>query len=202
MFSSGDAILMRAIVDGRVRWALPHTLVELTDDRVAWLIRPGTHGIAPGAYAEGRRHYVHDLARGGWTTVPHVWTTNRVLHLTPFGRAHSLALFWNDELDEFRGWYVNLQESLRRSRFGFDTRDHALDIWVEPDGTWHWKDEEELELAVELGVFTAAQAAEFRAEGERVLTEQPWPTGWEDWRPPSEWPLPELPPDWERVWIS
>ena len=34
------------------------------------------------------------------------------------------------------GWYVNLQEPLRRSRLGFDTDDLILDIWVQPGGSW------------------------------------------------------------------
>lgn len=199
MWSSGDPILMRAVVDGRVRWALPHTLVELTNERVVWLIRPGTRGISPVAYAEGRRHYINDLARGDWTTEPFEWHRNRVLRLTPFGRAHSLDLFWNEETDEFRGWYVNLQQPLTPSPFGYDMRDYALDIWVDADGSWQWKDEDELALGVELGVWSADEAAGFRAEGERVLAERPWPTGWEEWRPPPAWPLPELPDDWHVV---
>lgn len=190
---------MRAVVDGRVRWALPHTLVDLTDERVVWCMRPGTNGVAPVAYAEGRHHYLHDLASGDWETEPFTWHTNRVLRLTTFGRAHSLDLYWDDATDEFRGWYVNLQEPLRRSRFGYDMRDHALDVWVEPDGSWHWKDDDELALGVELGVWTAAEATAIRAEGERVVAERPWPTGWEDWRPDPAWPLPELPPGWDVV---
>jgi len=48
-------------------------------------------------------------------------------------------------------------------------------------------------------VFDARSAAKVRAEGERVIAERPWPTGWESWRPPAEWqPLP-LPEDWHVV---
>jgi hypothetical protein len=199
MRSPGDPILARAVVDGRVRCALPHTLVELTDERVVWLMRPGTACIAPAAYAEGRRHYVHDLARKDWKDASFVWHTNRVLRLTTFGRAHSFDLYWRDATDEFRGWYVNLQDPLVRTRFGFDFRDRILDIWIEPDGSWHWKDEDELELALGLGVLTSDEAAALRAEGERVVAECPWPTGWEDWRPDAAWLLPELPEDWNVV---
>jgi hypothetical protein len=31
-----------------------------------------------------------------------------------------------------------------------------------------------------------------------VLRERPWPTGLEDWLPPKEWTLPELPSGWDR----
>ena len=53
-----------------------------------------------------------------------------------------------------------------------------LDVWVEPDGSWQWKDEDELVEAIELGVFDEAGAAAVRAEGERVIERTPWPTGW------------------------
>jgi hypothetical protein len=42
-------------------------------------------------------------------------------------------------------------------------------------------------------------AAKVRAEGERVIASEPWPTGWEDWRPPSDWGPLELPEDWDVV---
>jgi hypothetical protein len=38
-----------------------------------------------------------------------------------------------------------------------------------------------------------------RAEGERVIAERPWPTGWEDWRPPRDWTRLPLPEDWDVV---
>ncbi len=60
----GETLLWRGVVDGRVRWALPHTLVELTEERVAWLMRPGTEGVAPAAYGQGRRGYIDDIAAG------------------------------------------------------------------------------------------------------------------------------------------
>ena len=52
------------------------------------------------------------------------------------------SLFW-DESWSFLGWYVNLQSPLRRSPLGFDMTDWALDVWVEPDGRWQWKDEDD-----------------------------------------------------------
>jgi len=61
--------------------------------------------------------------------------------------------------------------------------DHALDVLVEQDGTWRWKDEGDFAKAQRLGVFTPDEAALVRAEGERVIAARPWPTGWEDWRP-------------------
>jgi hypothetical protein len=52
---------------------------------------------------------------------------------------------------------------------------------------------------VHRGIFTAAQAAEIRAKGERMLALQPWPTGWEDWQPDPGWQAPSLPPGWDEL---
>ncbi len=64
-------------------------------------------------------------------------------------------------------------------------------------GEPQWKDEDELDAATRVGRLTPEQATAIRAEGERVWRERPWPTGWEDWRAPSEWTTPELPADWD-----
>lgn len=193
-FEPGDSVLWRGGVE-RVRWALPHTFVHEEDERLIIYCRPGVRGKRPKhAYVD----YPEQLATGDWEILDFEWKLNHVLRLTPFGRAHSVDLYWAGDTWEFRGWYVNLQAPIRRSRFGFDTRDHALDITVEPNGTWAWKDEDHLEQLVDLGVFSRAEAADIRGEGERVVAERPWPTGWEEWRPDPAWPLPTLPDGWER----
>jgi predicted RNA-binding protein associated with RNAse of E/G family len=96
-------------------------------------------------------------------------------------------------------WYVNLQTPLAFNDRFVDTTDQALDVVVHPDGTPAWKDEDELAEAVELGIWTEAEAREIRDEGERVIAEATWPTGWEEWRPPPDWGPLGLPRDWHVV---
>jgi hypothetical protein len=69
---------------------------------------------------------------------------------------------------------------------GIETTDHALDVVIDVDGSWRWKDEADFAEAQRLGVFSSEEAAAIRVEGERVVAARPWPTGWEDWRP--SWP--------------
>jgi hypothetical protein len=96
---------------------------------------------------------------------------------------------WNDASDEFAGYYINLQAPLRRTPIGYDSFDHVLDIVVAPDRSWRWKDEDEFEEAIQLGLLTPNEAADIRAEGERVIADLPslLPTGWENWRPDPHW---------------
>lgn len=53
-----------------------------------------------------------------------------------WARGRPLDLFWDAASWAFRGWYVNLQEPLRRTAVGHDMRDQALDIVIAPDGSW------------------------------------------------------------------
>jgi hypothetical protein len=118
------------------------------------------------------------------------WRPPGLLTLTRPGAAHSTSL-----LEE--GWYVNLQEPLRRTSLGFDTRDQLLDLVRSRDGRWRWKDEHELEQAVREGYVPTDEAAAIRAEGERVIAADPFPTGWEGWEPDPSWTAPALPSGWD-----
>jgi hypothetical protein len=192
----GDAVLLRGVFRERVRWATPHRLVELTDERVVAFLAVGTPGIRPDNYA--RKPYVEQLL-DGWNHVVGPWQTHHVLRVTPFAAAHSVDLFFSEDW-HFVCWYVNLQEPLRATRLGFDTFDQQLDIVVAPDGRWEWKDEQEFEDLRGTILEPAAHDA-VRAEGERVVRDieawrAPFDEGWEDWRPPAGWTVPELPEEW------
>jgi len=195
MRSDGDPTLLRFVRYGQVRRATPHVVVEDSAELVALYVPVGTLGKV--AVWDGSP--IRGQADREWALRDHVWDTYRVLRLIRCGAAHSLELFWEDETGAFAGWYVNLQEPLRRGPLGFDTDDLVLDIRVEPDGGWGWKDEDELEEAVRLGRFTPDQAAAIRTEGERVVEARPWPTGWEDWRPDPDWLVPTLPGGWDAI---
>ena len=195
MWRNGDPVLMRYVFRGRVRWAFPETFVAETEDAICLYCQPGTLGKRP------TRSFFEDpgqIAQGHWEHVDHQWVQHHVLWLQRLGRRHSLGLFWDEDW-QFRGWYVNLQEPVRRSQLGFDIRDQALDITVAPNGSWSWKDEDHLARLVELQVFSADEAEVIRAEGKRVVDEWPFPTGWEEWRPDPGWKPPTLPAGWDVV---
>lgn len=201
MWSSGDTIVVRYRRDRRVAWVLPVTVVEDVNDLSVLFMRAGTptkqvesldgRPIAPSLPYEER-------LRIGWRLGDGRWGPHQTLLVTPTKAAHSIRLIWTETWD-FLGWYVNLQVPHVRTEFGFDTSDQVLDIWVTPDLSWRWEDEDELEAALRLGHFSPEEAAAIRAEGERVISEWPFPTGWEDWRPDPSWPFPQFPDGWDRV---
>ena len=192
----GDAVLVRSVYRGRVRWAFPHRFVANDGDRVVLYLTPGTSGVWMGRDPDGR--YLERWARGD-DPHAHVWHTHHLLWLVrPDTDSHMLGVLW-DERWRLRGWYVNLQEPFRKTRLGYDYADLALDVVVAPDGSWTWKDEDDFAETQRLGILDPDAAAALRAEGERVVARSPWPTGWEEWRPDPAWRPLALPDGWANV---
>jgi hypothetical protein len=191
----GDPVLFRSIYKGQVRWCYPSRYVGDWNGRHGIYCGPGYAGKTMKLDADGR--YLVDWANGV-PPIDELWDKGHVLRFIRAGDAHTVELCWTHEW-ELVCWYINLNAPIVIRGANFDQTDWALDVWVDPDGSWRWKDEDDFAQAQELGILDEAAAAEVRAEGERVIAERPWPTGWEDWRPPPEWePLP-LPEDWHVV---
>jgi hypothetical protein len=155
---------------------------------------PTTPPDLPRAADRGER--LADCALSGrWVFRDVEWDVDTLVLLRE-GPWHALWVSWLPS-GEHWGWYVNLQRPFRRTELGFETMDLVLDLIVDPDGSWRWKDEDELATWVARGVFEPELAERIRAEGESVLARAAWPTGWEKWRPDPAWELPELPDGWD-----
>lgn len=184
-------MLLRQVVGGRVWAAWPARVVEAGGDAAAVWIAPGTECMRLRGI-DGR--VVRPPAE--WTSEPHRWFGNGNVDVIRAGEPFSLRLFW-DDAGTFAGWYVNLQRPVTVSGNRIDTQDHALDLWLEPDGAHRWKDEDHLEQCAALGIFSEAEARAVRAAGERFLEQRRThlPTGYESFAAPR-WPIPDLPRDW------
>jgi hypothetical protein len=194
MWSEGDIVLKRSIYRGNVRWTFPHRYVGDWDGRIGLYCGPGNQGKAMRRGPDG-------YLRRWMTDAPPFdteWEQTHVLRFERAGARHSIEIYWRTDWEHW-SWYVNLQSPVVVNGRFVDTTDEALDIVVAPDGGWRWKDEDELAEGVELGIWSEEEAAEIRAEGERVVAAAPWPTGWEDWRPPEDWGPLGLPRDWHVV---
>jgi hypothetical protein len=179
--------------------AFPMTV--LADGGIAVVLYLGSGATVAWPTVDGRP--IREVAAerrftGTWSWAERPWTGRGLLVVAREGAAWAIWHFVS-EAGEFERWYVNLEEPWARTELGFDTRDHTLDVVVTPDGTATWKDDDELELAVAQGHYTRAEAGTFRAEGERVLAQWPFPTGWEDWREPEGWEPAALPDGWHAL---
>lgn len=197
----GTAVALRDIWHGTVFLAKPVTVVRDTSDLVALHLAVGSRwkrARTPGG--EPMR-----VPCGAWEPADAVWHGGDALYLIRPGDRYAVMAFWTERPRAFRGWYINLQEPLRRTPIGFDTMDQLLDIVAPPDrSTWSWKDEDELEEARARDLFSDAECRAIRAEGERAAARMvagapPFRDGWEDWRPDPTWTVPTLPVGWDTV---
>jgi len=168
----GEQALIRHRRRDRVRHAWPVTVVHDGPDYTALYLRPGTpvkRPVMPDGLPVPRGMPYAEAAR-----MPHKigndrWRWNHMLTLFCEGDPFSVGLFWEEADWAFRGWYVNLQDPVKRVPTGFDTADHVLDLQVAPDMTWSWKDEHEMAEAIRIGRFSQAGARAIRSAGERVI---------------------------------
>lgn len=202
-WSPGDHVVVRSVWQDTVLNARPMTVVHDAGDLVALYLASGTEWATP--VFSGRMEGYELAAEGKLTERGRrTWDTHDVLMLMRPGDAYSPHAFRRDDTGELVAWYINLQEPFRRSRLGFDTMDAVLDIVCPPDlSSWAWKDEDELERVVELGLAPRELADEIRASGEAVIDlierGEAWWTTWSDWIPDRSAPIPALPQDWDRL---
>jgi hypothetical protein len=197
-WSPGEAVVVREVWHGQVFEARPSIVVQ-DEPEQTMLVVPGDVSCGVPVREDGaelrlpdRPWHLEVRERSATPILSFAWPD------TPYA-----VLRWTTEQGTPM-WYVNLQDPLDRTPLGFDTVDHALDVIVELDGTWRWKDEDELAEAVEHGLFTLDEAAAFRADGERAVArildrEPPFDRDWSSWRPDAAWATPILPEGWDRA---
>jgi hypothetical protein len=190
-------VLFRSIYRGQLIYAVTGRLLAEDDRHIVIATVPGDGAAVP---MGGRLEILDDIVAGRVRLETRPWTRSRVVWQIAVHEAHAIGTFFG-ESGGLKGYYVNLQEPARRTAIGVDACDHVLDIVVAPDGTWRWKDEDELEYAVQTGMFSQDEANAVRAEGERVIgqLDRLLPTGWEDWQPDPSWAPLTLPAGWDQV---
>lgn len=190
-FAPGEWIRMREVWNDRT-WEIRNgIIVEDASDFIAIYTPPHT----PAMVAMGSDGVRLRIPPDEWV-LSKVKTPadRRFLAIHPTGAEHSLLAIWDDAW-RMICWYINLESDLGRHDYGVEYQDRFLDVIAEPDlSSWRWKDEDELEEAMKLGLVNPAQAASFRAEGERAIEwllarRAPYDRPWQDWWPPADWNL-------------
>jgi protein associated with RNAse G/E len=186
----GSEVALRDIWFERVWRANAARVVANDDDLVVLWIPQGSPAMYP---VDASGHEVR-IPNAEAVLTERVAYRDALALLRPNGR-YSIWLFWEEE-GTFEHWYVNLERTLGWNGVCFDMVDHKLDLIVSADTTVRWKDEDELEQAASLNL---VDAEDVRMEATKLLERWPFPTGWEQFRPEPEWPLPGLPPGWDQV---
>ena len=193
----GKTVVVREIWNGKVWSGRPFMLVKDEPDMLIMFMPAGTHWVKPVTLAGGTLR----IPKEEWKLVEARIPIHMLVFARP-GADHSIRMIWTEPKFEFVRWYINLEQPLTRTKIGFDYMDHVLDIVVKPDlSGWEWKDEDELEEAVERGLLSCHRADELRTEGMRVVEmigekASPFDGSWLEWCPDPHWQSPKLPQGW------
>ena len=107
-WAAGSQIVYREIWCGQVWTAMPLTVVQDTQDLIALYLNPGTRWKLP----QGD-NFLHLLQVGEWQ-LRDVVTSGGCLYLIPPGEAYAVRTMGGLGARAITGWYVNLQEPVRR----------------------------------------------------------------------------------------
>ena len=204
----GEVVVVQELWRSRLWAARPVVVVQDEGDTLALWCPRGTVRKVPTTPSNRdqpatRSAWFADLLTScDWTLVDSVWDVS-TLWLLREGDWHAIWISYL-ETGEHWGWYINLQEPFRRTSRGIQTMDLMLDILVEPDRSWRWKDEADFEMLVTQGLLSAPDAHHVRSEAAQVVArieqgEPPFDGTWLDWLPDQTWSLPSLPVGWERL---
>jgi hypothetical protein len=196
------AVLVRRYLRGRhVSWVQTARVVA-QDDRglFAWVAEGS--GFATRIKSDGaaaRAEAIDVFADA--TLRPGRWSGCDVLILMPAQADYSV--WWFFVAGSFTGWYVNLEARgplwTEGGVRGVDVVDHELDIVVDPQRAWAWKDEDDLRAVTGLpGYWDDAAASRIRATGLGVIAAIdnaafPFDRTYTTFRPPADWVVARMP---------
>lgn len=207
----GASCVLRGIVNDRVWLARSVLVVKDQPDETILLLMPGAQCAYPAGYWRWRKN--QDFSQGGrWqeaqqdeiTLREFAWETNRILMFLEPDKFYANYLFWNQTSGQFTCYYVNFQLPYQRSRCGFDTLDLDLDIVIDPQYNWEWKNEAEYQVGIQAGGIRAEWVQEIEKSKKEVSDRinqrsHPFDGSWIDWQPSPTWRPPKLPQGWQIV---
>jgi hypothetical protein len=145
--------------DGRVWAARPLHLLSVDDSMLVAHLAQGSTWLCP-KRLDGSPHRVPE---DPWTLLSGPWPHDN-LWFVPHGAPFAVHTIRPGPDADLLGWYVNVQEPIRATAAGFDYLDHTLDVIVTPDlSACELKDEDELAVGRERGLYTADEAERIRA---------------------------------------
>ena len=206
MWQPGEVIAWRNIAYGRPWHIQSGIVVSDRFDEIVIATLPGSESVMETSCAQkgkaGKRRW--EFKDHDWELTRSAWHTNRVLAITEPEKYYSIMLFWNQERNEFLGYYVNFQLPFKRSPSGIDTLDLDLDIDMEPDLSYRWKDEEDYQLAIDNRAILPEWVQGIEAAKPDILEriekrQYPFDGSWLDWKPDPTWSLPKLPEGWDKI---
>ena len=202
----GDTIVWRAIFRNRIWNALPVIIVKDAPQEIVVTLLPGAECMTEAHYVEGKKNGNRrwDFKDRDWQLDKYTWKTNRLLLILQPERYYSPILFWNHESNQFLCYYINFQLPFQRNHNALHTLDLELDLVVNPDLSYKWKDLDDYQNAVEHNVIfpewiQGIEAAKHEIFDKLEKRQYPFDGSWLDWQPDPGWSPPALPANWDKI---
>jgi hypothetical protein len=204
----GQTVVVQEVWRGKLWSARPMTVVEDRGDSVVlWYPKGTKFQVATTPQSRIRaatrlERFAANLSLCDWAMAEFKCDVS-CLWLCEIGVVrHAVWVSWHDD-GAFMGWYVNLQEPFQRNRMGLQAMDMMLDITVQLDRQWHWKDEDEFTMLIEQRLIDPATAQAIRDDAAKVIGDieanrTPFCEPWPEWKPDPSWSVPVLPAGWDN----
>jgi protein associated with RNAse G/E len=203
-WAPGDTVVLREIWRDRVWFARPAIVVSDLPEMTMFHVPSGVRFWMPvGETGDYLKVYTDD-----WRLAEDIWESSDSALSFAFPDTPYAVILAFDKDRALQHYYINIQAPMRRTATGFDTVEYLLDVVIAADrSTWAWKDEDELQEAVDRSVFSPDDAEWFHHWGERavehvLLGEPPFDRDWGGWRPEPSWEIPKLPKGWDTTPIG
>ena len=206
MWKPGDVISWRGIYRERIWHVQPTILVRDSPAETVLTLLPGTECIAEETYPKGKKNgqrrwfFVdHD-----WKLAKYTWNTNRLLLIFEPQNYYSIILFWNHKSNDFLYYYVNFQLPFKRNLSAVDTLDLDLDLIINPDLSYEWKDIEDYQNAIAHGLILPEWSRGIETATDEIMArlemrQYPFDGSWLNWKPDPAWQPPTLPQNWDKI---
>jgi len=202
----GSVISWRGIYRERVWHAQTVIVVRDNPEEIVLTLLPGTECISPEGYSLGKNSYKRrwNFKEKDWQLENYTWHTNRLLLLLEPEKFYSTIYFWQHEHNKFLCYYINFQLPFRRSHGGVDTLDLDLDLIINPDFSYEWKDVEDYQKAIENEIISPEWIEGIEAAKQEIFEklekrQYPYDGSWLDWMPDPGWSPPKLPQNWDKI---
>jgi len=206
LWKSGDVIVWRGIYRNQVWHAQPVIVVEDTPEEMCVTLLPGTECVAPEGYLDGKDSAKRrwSFKEKDWKLENYAWRTNRLLILLEPDTYYSTMFFWRADSNDFLLYYINFQLPFQRSHCGIDTLDLDLDLIINPDFSFRWKDEDDYQKAIDHEVIMpewtqAIEIAKNEIFNKLEKRQYPYDGSWLNWMPDPNWLPPKLPENWDKI---
>lgn len=205
MLPVGGTAVIRGVLNGRIWYEWAARVLNADESSVTTARWPGSATRDIPFYIESLRTGSRELriesqqarARGEWELADSVWQRTGVVEQVESKRWFSVSRMFGAD-GALLCWYVNFERPPTWRSDGWDTNDLALDLVVEPDGSWEWKDEDEYEHERKVGLITDAEHASVQGAREEAVALIEARGGLfaesagERWLPEPTWALPVL----------